>query len=293
MDYTGVIEALDAYHRAASTQLDVFVEIDAPNNPGKAGSKLYRGALQLFNRGVRKALGSSLNLVTSRTDFAKKLYFHGTETGASQRYHYIDFRATQLFVDYGFDINHMILGGILVERGDMEILNTYLNEFHSTIHARYPTQKDLIDTLKDFLFGKPFDPAYRHRDRLSHGMTRIAKQFYKLESRADQTLVRSFALGRLRAIFKENPYRLPGHSWTAVFNSLILLVDIYAICRFLRFFGRQGAGSTSVFLAGVFHVENYRAFLAAWGANETFLSDREWTKGMAYAKKCAKVDLEP
>jgi hypothetical protein len=290
MNYTELIEALDAYHKTTSTQLDTFIEIAAPEYPKNTISKAYTGAQQIFNRGARKVIGSNLNLATSRTDFIKKLYFHG-EGGEGQRYHYIDFRFTQLFKDYGFDMDYIMIGGVLHQKGDMAALDAYLKDYHKMIHDLYPTQKDITATFKDFLFGKPFDPTYRQREHLSHGMTRIAKQFYKLDTREDRAIVRSFADARLRAIFKENPYRLPGHSWSAVFNSLILLVDIYAICRFLRFFRKQGAASTSVFLTGVFHAENYRAFMSAWGATEEYLSNRDWIRDPIKAKKCVHVDF--
>jgi hypothetical protein len=277
MNYTQIISALDKYHKATSTDLDVFVEISAPDYPDKRGSRFYRGVAQMFNRGLRSLFSKSLDLITSRTELLSKLYFHGSAPTA-QRYHYFDFRFTQLFKDYGFDIDAILR--LAREIDNPENRGAALTAYRDAIVARYPRKKELLETFKDFLFGKPFDPSYKNRSRLSHGMTRIAKQFYKLESRSERALVRSFALTRLESILKS--YKDEEHTGLAIFNALTLLTDIYAICRFLRFFSKQSPGSTSVFLSGLTHSENYADFLKKWGARKHFSAE-------AAERKCIPV----
>jgi len=281
MNYTHLIGALDKYHKATSTNLDVFVEISAPDYPHKRASRVYRGVAQMFNRGLRSLFSKSLDLVTSRSELLSKLYFHGSIPTA-QRYHYFDFRFTQLFKDYGFDIDTIL-------RVDRQATNpekreVALRTYRDTIVARYPTKKELVSTFKDFLFGKPFDPSYPNRSRLSHGMTRIAKQFYKLESRSERALVRSFAISTLEEILRSYDYKDEEYSGLAIFTALILLTDIYAICRFLRFFSKQSPGSTSVFLSGLSHSKNYAEFLKRWGARKIFSAE-------AKERKCIRVQM--
>jgi hypothetical protein len=264
-NYGAFIDSLEEYHKATSTQLDVFVEVAAPEE-GRL-SRFYRTAGELFHKGFRHITGQALNLVNARGDLIKKLYFHGKDGGA-QRYHYIDFRFTQLFKDYGFDLPRLLEGEALAQ-GDPVKVAAYIEGLRTDFVARYPTRKALVDTLKMFLFGRPFDPSYKQRERLSHGMTRIAKQFYKIESAADRKVVRSFALERIDALLGEkDEYKTTPLLHGVLLNLYALLTDIYAICRFIRYFHKQSAGSTSVFLAGVIHADNYRAFLKRWGAKE-------------------------
>ncbi len=287
LDYITILKELDSYHRATSTQLDVFIEAFAPDYPEKLSSRLYEYGAWKANSVYRSLTGFHIDLTKLRKDVLTKLYFHEKE-GEQQRYHYFDLRLTQLFKDFGFGVDRLLA---IDGASSREMFDTLLDNFYKDMRERYPTKKALVDTLKDFLFGKPFNPSYKRRDLLSHGMTRIAKQFYKLDSRSEKALVRSFALSRINEILTPDSLKYPVQMYEAIFDLLMLLVDVYAICRFIRFFYRQDAGSTSVFLAGAFHTSNYAAFLKLWGARKIFSNQKSRLeyKYKDVSKKCVKV----
>ena len=42
---------------------------------------------------------------------------------------------------------------------------------------------------------------------------------------------------------------------------MTLIMDTYAICRFLYYHSKQPEGSTSIFIAGAFHTQTYSLFM--------------------------------
>lgn len=283
-DYLGLINALDKYHKSNSTDLDVFVETFAPNYPKDRLGLYWYGAKEKFKKAMIPSL--NLNLFRARTNLFSKLFLHGRDPSIQQRYHYTDFRLSKIFEDYGFSITtifDVLQSNEFSKRNDEEKANFF---------SLYPTKTKFINILKEFMFGKPFDKSYPHRNLLSHGMTRIAKQFYKLKSSHDQKIIKSFTLSKINKMANEIYFdkNIPD-KWSnskepfilKLFNCMFLFMDTYAICRFVRYFREQSPGSTSVFLAGAAHCRNYREFLKKWGAKETVYKE-------TYSRKEAEIN---
>ncbi len=292
-DYIGLIKALDKYHKTNSTDLDVFVETFAPNFPKRRLELYLKQAAIPFEKVLRKFIPSfNLNLVRTRTNLHSKLFLHGKDPNVHQRYHYTDFRFTKLFEDYKLSTKDIVT----IDYLNIEDAKKYETTMKEEFFTFYPTKTKFIDTLTDFVFGNPFDPKYPHRELLSHEMTRIAKQFYKIESTYDQQIIKAFAISKIKkvanAIWSTNVSFLE-----ALFESCLILMDMYAICRFVRYFRLQPEGSSSVFLAGAWHCENYREFLKKWGAKETFYKEtipikntRQNVNKMTRASKCISLN---
>jgi phage FluMu protein Com len=280
VNYITILKELDEYHKKSSTQMDVFLEIFAPDYPQKMTSRLYEYGKWKGNSILRSIIGSQIDLAKVREDLLSKLYFH-EKSDVNQRYHYFDFRQTKLFEDYDLSVKKLMIAYFKGKLAD------YYDDFFTS----YPTKKSLVDTLKDFLFGKPFDPSYKHRDLLSHGMTRISKQFHKL-SRSEQAVVRSFAVDRINDILQNYRFKDVFDFFDRILNLLTLLTDIYAICRFLRFFSQQNDGSTSVFIAGAAHTYNYTLFLKEWKAKKVFSNQKKVFTDANAIKKCVHVDFD-
>jgi hypothetical protein len=217
----------------------------APDNSKSLASKIAASSLTYSNIFLAKPL----HLIKTRTSLIDKLYFHNSDENI--RYHYIDLRFSSIFKVYGFDI-------IKLSQFDSK----YLENFKE----KYPSKQKIISIVKDLCFGAPFDPKFKPRSYLNNGKTKIAKQFYKLKN-SDQQSVRSFTNERMHIILNNTTY---SDIWDIIFYTMILMTDIYAICRFIRFFNRQVEGSTSIFLSGVAHKSNYRLFLEKWGITKIF-----------------------
>lgn len=147
------------------------------------------------------------------------------------RTHAIDIRLLPALQKHGFELNLLLKG--------------YADapEYHEALLKKYPTKAAAEDMLEALAFRED---------------TKIAKQFRKIPS-SQQSLMRRFFKERMKELYARD-----------FFGMTVLLMDIYALCRFLRFFERQPVGSTSIFFAGVQHCWNYQAFLTEWGATPIF-----------------------
>ena len=269
--YLGIINDLDKYHKTNGTNLDVFIEVVAPDNSKSIASKIAASSYTYSNSFLLKPL----HLIKTRTSLINKLYFHNSDENI--RYHYIDLRFSSIFKKNGFDIIKLI---------------QYDSKYLEYFKERYPSKQKIISVVKDLCFGAPFDPKFKPRSYLNNGKTKIAKQFYKLQDK-DQKLLRSFLNERMDIILNNTTYP---DTWHVIFYTMLLMTDIYAISRFIRFFNRQVEGSTSVFLAGFAHKNNYRLFLEKWGATKIFDSHPtidfigNYT-GSELTKMCKHVDF--
>lgn len=277
LDYLSLIKGLDKYHKDTNTDLDVYFEGFAPNNGQNSLEKTQRYLGELVDRYMLKFQGTPLRLYNVRKALLPKAYFH--KTGLKQRYHYIDHRLTELFIMYGFDIMTILMGG-------EEEKQAYFIHFKSM----YPTKASYIHIVKEFCFAKPFDPSLKPRSLLSKGMTKIGKQYHKL-SAADQRLVKSFVMKRVNVIMDEYDYKEFSGCLTNVFFMMCLLMDVYAICRFLYYYNQQSKGSTSVFIAGAVHAFNYNLFMKEWNAKEIDEHTYAFEDLFSISKSCTKVDF--
>jgi hypothetical protein len=95
--YLGIINDLDKYHKSNGTNLDVFIEVVAPEYSKSLASKIAASTLTYSN----SFLLNPLHLVKTRTSLIDKLYFHNSDENI--RYHYIDVRLSYIFKIYGFE----------------------------------------------------------------------------------------------------------------------------------------------------------------------------------------------
>ena len=220
----------------------------------------------------------NLHLIDVRKELLSKVYFHKRES--KQRYHYFDFRFSNLFADYGFDV--------------VMIFTKSPKEIYDKVHSLYPTKAKYLSIIKKFCFSRHFEPSYERRNLLSHDMTRIAKQFYKLPPK-EREFVKEFVNKRIDTIMKNCDFfdeqNFAIKNW---FFIVILMTDVYAICRFIRYHMNQIEGSTTVLLAGVYHTYTYSLFLKKWKAKNIFsknhtLNDTEQLD--PNASKCVHVDF--
>ena len=105
--------------------------------------------------------------------------------------------------------------------------------------------------------------------------------------------MRSFTNERMQFILNNTTYNSTYNTGLIIFYSMTLMTDIYAICRFIRFFNRQSEGGTSVFLAGALHTDTYRLFLEKWGASKVFDNHPKdiYDYRVDYTKMCKHVDF--
>ena len=280
LDYTTLLLALERYHKESNTDLDVFIEMFAPEHSKSYANRLSLAASTLGGRLYRLLRGTSLNLIETRTRLLPKLFFHKDSQGIGQRFHYFDFRETGVFKHYGLDVQRYF--------GDVseDAMQKYSDEFIK----RYPTKQSIRKLTHTLLFST-VSKTFKNRSNLSHGKTRMAKQITKLTP-SDTRLIRSFSNSELELLFKLN-YKLPMYTFTFILDYMTFLTDIYALARFLRFFKRQVPGSTSVFLAGLSHTERYARFLKKWSATELFTSFPVNKQTQTYEhSKCVPVDLK-
>jgi hypothetical protein len=121
-------------------------------------------------------------------------------------------------------------------------------------------------------------------------MTKIGKQYNKL-SAVDQRLVKSFVMKRINTIMDTYNYKDFNEFLFNVFFIMILLTDVYAICRFLYYYNQQSKGSTSVFIAGAYHTFNYALFMKEWNAKEIDEHTYALEDLTSISKSCIKVDF--
>jgi hypothetical protein len=277
LDYLSLVKGLDKYHKETNTELDVFFEGFAPNNGKNTFEKSRRYLGELAAHYILKFEGTPLHIYDIRRALLPKAYFH--KTGIKQRYHYIDHRLTDLFVMYGFDI-------MTVVRANEEEQQAHFTHFKSM----YPTKASYIHIVKEFCFAKPFDPSLKPRTLLSNGMTKIAKQFHKLPA-ADQGIVKSFVIKRIDILMDTYNYKEFYGYLSSMFFMSSLVMDVYAICRFLYYYNQQSKGSTSVFIAGASHTFNYALFMKEWNAKEIDEHTYALEDLTSISKSCTKVDF--
>lgn len=280
LDYLSLVKALDDYHKDTGTELDVYIETFAPND---GTSTFGKGLLYLQNSilGRQEFIDKNtpLRIYNVRKALTLKAYFHGKE---ARRYHYIDFRLTELFEKYGFSIFD-ILHGIL--QGSEEDVKKY----HENFLKMYPTKSSYVDIIKQFCFAKKFDPSLKDRSLLSQGMTKPAKQFNKLPLK-EQRLVKSFIMKQIKYYMTTYDYKNIHGFASNVFYISMMIMDTYAICRFLYYHAKQPEGSTSLFIAGASHTNTYALFLEEWGAKQIY--EHTYNFFDVKYKACTKVDFK-
>jgi hypothetical protein len=168
-------------------------------------------------------------LFQMRSEFAREVYLHGHKKSAV-RYHYVDVRTAPYVQAKG-------IGLILRVRPDYDLL----------IQAAFPTHTAFTNIILELCLSSS---------------NKIHKQYQQLPL-AQRKLVRSWLLSRVRTLSR---FRWSFKTFT--FWMEALLMDFYAVCRFLRYFARQPAGSTSVFFAGAGHTLSIGLFLQKWGAQQ-------------------------
>ena len=276
LDYLSLVEALDNYHKDTGTDLDVFIETFAPND---GTSTIGKGLLYLQNSILGRqefiARNTPLRLYNVRKALTLKAYFHGKE---ARRYHYIDFRLTELFQKYGFSLFDLLHGS------EEDII-----KYHDIFLKMYPTKSSYTNIVKQFCFAKKFDPSLKDRSGLSQDMTKPAKQFNKLPLK-EQRLVKAFITKEIKYYMNTYDYKNIGGFVSSVFYIMSLIMDTYAICRFLYYHAKQTEGSTSLFIAGAAHTNTYALFLEEWGAKKIYEHTYDFLD-IKY-KACTKVDFK-
>ena len=251
-DYLQIIKALDMYHKENNTELDVFVETYSVNNPKSLIDKAETFGRIQSNSLIYYLMDMPLHLIDIRKELLSKIYFH--KENSKQRYHYFDFRFSKLFADFWFNV--------------VDIIRRPSEELYNEIHRLYPTKTKYINTVKQFCFSRHFIPSYSRRNLLSHDMTRIAKQFYKLPP-AERVFVKEFVVERMNKIMKKYDFDSEA-LFNNIFQMITLMTDTYSICRFVRYHMNQVEGSTTVLLAGAFHTYTYSLFLKKWKAQTVY-----------------------
>jgi hypothetical protein len=120
-------------------------------------------------------------------------------------------------------------------------------------------------------------------------MTKTAKQFNKLPLK-EQRFVKQFTIKNINYIMTTYNYKKKDTFWYNVFYIMILIMDTYAICRFLYYHEKQPEGSTSLFIAGANHTRTYSSFMKEWDAKKIYEKIYDNTS-MTY-KTCNKVDFK-
>lgn len=251
LNYLTLIRSLDEYAKKTDTDLDVFLEMAAPNFGKNKTEKrgLYDATLE--DRLTQRRAKSFLRLYNARKEFGTKAYFHkGTE---KQRYHYIDPRMTGFIQSYGFFI-HTLATGTPTERLG----------YYAMFQLAYPSPKKLLDTLLAICFSKKLRLPPPFQGKIY--MSKIAKQVYKLPL-SDQKYVRGFFTRHFQTILGRLNYQAQDTFADALFQLISGLMDVYAICRLLFYHRKQSTGSTSVILAGAWHTYVYSEFLKGWKVN--------------------------
>jgi hypothetical protein len=236
-----LIHKLKEYHKKNGTELDVYAEFLAPSFDRKDKTRME----MFVDVEQNLKVPNDIMLLQLRKEFAADAYAHkATKT----RIHYVDVRTLPFLNTLGIMVfvwyaSHNPL------KEKVRIDACTKNYFH-LFQLIYPTAKKFDKVIHDILLEMDDPDNY------------IYKQYKKLSSN-DQALMRKFAKKSFQHVktmfdFDKNPEEY------FLFMTGILL-EFYALCRFLRFFKKQPAGSTSVFLAGVLHTANFKQFLEEWG----------------------------
>lgn len=248
-DYSTLIHELDAYHKETGTELDVFLEIFAPED---MKSYAQRMKYYLLRSKLNATIGNILyskkpHLLELRRQLDRKVFFHGRNT--LQRYHAIDFRDTPDVKDALLDVYEFLAN---LKAGPSK-LERYIETLTQQSLKAYPTKERLFTRIYAMCFASARKP------------NRIQKQVAKLSPEHRRMLQAFFRKMFDHYYLYNKKVRLFLH-----LNLATLATDIYALARFLRFMSQQVEGSTSVFLAGARHTWHYSLFLQRLGAKRVF-----------------------
>jgi hypothetical protein len=253
--YISLIETLDTYHKNQDTDLDVYLETFKPTNPKQFLSRFKISAITYIDQIFRNVLDSSLHLTEVRKHFLKKVYFHNKKD-VHQRYHYMDIRYEPMFkknhISFIYLLQLMYIS-IRKEKYAEKKMKHELNMFFK----KYPSISSFYTQMSYLCF----------KDK--HSI--ITKQYKKL-NKQDQSLINSFFhsfLKKKKTFYKKiwsRSSKQRTHFVMGILEISAFLTDIYTLCRFLRFFHTQPKGSTSIFITGAAHSNNYIAFMKHWKA---------------------------
>lgn len=165
-----------------------------------------------------------------RKEFAREVYLHGSKK-SSQRYHYVDVRVAPFVQAKGIGL----------------LLRAQIPDYARLIQAT-TTRSAFSKIILDLCLKPSSNKIFKQYHKLPLGQRKQVRAW--LESRV-------WVLNRFRWSFE-----------TFIFWMEALLLDFYAICRFLRYFAYQPAGSTSVFFAGAGHTLSIGQFITLWGAQK-------------------------
>jgi hypothetical protein len=202
--------------------------------------------------GMRDNL-SQKEMLELRAEFAEETYIHKSKTN---RFHYVDVRSMPFVEEYGLEGYRPITCFTVFKRA-------------------YPTKTKLNNTILNICFESK-DPR-----------NKISKQYFKLPL-AERKLVRKHIEKCIKNINNKADFEKPTYG---IFMAS-LLVDCYAICRFLRFFAKQPAGSTTIFFEDASHIRVVIDFLQSWGCdvilntNPPKLPTFDNTEGIRVMSKC-------
>ena len=201
----------------------------------------------------------TLLLFQMRNEFAREVYMHGRKN-TSIRFHYVDVRTSPFLNSMSIGLVQQMLGG---------------PSYYASLKRIYPTRI----TLQTAIVNVCFDTS----------TNKINKQYRKLPEN-QRKHVREFITRSSLSLCKKS-WSFP----TCVFWLTMLLMDCYAICRFLHYFELQPAGSTTVFFEGIAHSWTVAQFLMEWDAKKEFSTLPE-TFGKLYAlaqeekmDKCVRI----
>jgi len=236
-----LVGALKTFHEKAGTDFDVFAEFHAPSIDRKNPAEMQKWVAEVPAR-------KPLILSTMRQEYFADAYQHDRKPGA--RFHYVDVRSTPAFQKKG------IMPFLwLYARQHPEDSDPCTRNYFNMFQLIYPKKEKLNDAIADLCWGAK-DPA-----------NIVSKQYHKLAP-ADRRKVKSFFSVYMKSI--QSTFSFQKQIEDYFLQITALPVDFYAICRFIRFFHRQPAGSTSLFLAGVAHTAVIDSFLKQWGCEVLF-----------------------
>jgi hypothetical protein len=236
-----LLRALKKFHEKTETDLDTFAEFHAPSIDRKNPAAMQKWVAEV-------QAGQPLILSEMRQEYFADAYQHDRKPGA--RFHYVDVRSTPAFQKKGIMPFLWLYAHKHPEDSDPCARN-----YFSMFQLMYPKKEKLNAAIADLCWGAS-DPS-----------NIVSKQYHKLTP-ADRRKVKSFFSKYMMNIQSSFSYQKQPEEYFVQITALP--VEFYAICRFLRFFHRQPAGSTSVFLAGVAHTAVIDAFLRLWGATVVF-----------------------
>ena len=240
------IHLLADYHFGTATHFDMFCEAFAPTDV------LHQTTTNTVKRNYNA--NPSILLAAVRKEFSDQIYRH--KRNRRIRFHYVDIRSSPFLQKTGLTFLLWLMFSNV--SSSPEWFGTGFELYLNLFLRSYPTFHSFKSAILHICFTSK-DPT-----------NVVVKQFNKLPSTAFKTHIKDFIIRKLNALNKIFPYSSKKTVMSTIFWGTALLMDCYTICRFLRFFVNQPAGSTTVFFEGAGHCWIVLEFLKELDAKQHF-----------------------